>query len=152
MKLKIKHSLLLLVLPCILSFFFLFYIIKPNHFKTDSDICVTVKGSYNGCFFIPYEYNGLLPPKTDYIKAKSNNACGLTIDFLSTSSIVVRADLIDMWEINMSNIKCIIDSNNAYSNVESLKPIVRYTFPMDTYIHPSIAERQNDSSYIFSHF
>ncbi len=122
---------------------------KPEHFQTENNICVTVKGSFNGCYFIPYKYNSILPPKTDYIKAKSGHAGGLTVDFLSPTSVVLRFDNVDMWKVNMSNIKYVIDSNDYYSHVESLYPVVRYIFPFDTYIHPSIAERKNDSTYIF---
>ena len=149
---KMNRFFLLFLSLCILIASFLFIIIKPDHFKTESGICVTVKGSLNGCYFIPYEYNSLLPPKTDYIKAKSIDACGLTIYYFSPSSIVVRFDREDMWEIHMSNIKCVIDSSYDNSNLESLYPIVRYIFPLDTYIHPSIAETQKDSSYAFYHF
>lgn len=142
---------LLLLLLFIPSTIFLFFIMKPEHFQTENNICVTVKGSFNGCYFIPYKYNSILPPKTDYIKAKSGHAGGLTVDFLSPTNVVLRFDNVDMWKVNMSNIKYVIDSNDYYSHVESLYPVVRYIFPFDTYIHPSIAERKNDSTYIFFH-
>ena len=121
----------------------------PIYFEIENNYCITWKGDY----LIPYKYNNLCVPKTDYIKIDRDKLFYIDIWFISPSDLLISSlKNGHIKEINMTNYNYITDSSNVIMDFDSIQPKVKFSFDYMTGLrHPFVWIRE-DSIYVRKFF